>query len=128
MLDKINSVFFEEAAELLEQLEGHLLSLDENPNDKDIIAAVFRAMHTIKGSSGMFGFDEISKFTHEVENTFDMVRNGDAPVTKELISLTLKARDHIKLLLDFFWFPMMKTVKRMYMGCMHLLMLWPTIL
>lgn len=100
MLDKINSVFFEEAAELLEQLEGHLLSLDENPNDKDIIAAVFRAMHTIKGSSGMFGFDEISKFTHEVENTFDMVRNGEAPVTKELISLTLKARDHIKLLLD----------------------------
>ena len=100
MLDKINSVFFEEAAELLEQLEGHLLSLDENPNDKEIIAAVFRSMHTIKGSSGMFGFDEISKFTHEVENTFDMVRNGSAPVTKELISLTLKARDHIRLLLD----------------------------
>lgn len=100
MLDKINSVFFEEANELLEQLEGHLLSLDENPDDKDIVAAVFRAMHTIKGSSGMFGFDEISKFTHEVENTFDMVRNGSAPVTKELISLTLKARDHIRLLLD----------------------------
>lgn len=100
MLDKINSVFFEEAAELLEQLEGHLLSLDENPNDKEIVAAVFRAMHTIKGSSGMFGFDEISKFTHEVENTFDMVRNGSAPVTKELISLTLKARDHIRILLD----------------------------
>ena len=100
MLDKINSVFFEEAAELLEQLEGHLLSLDENPNDKEIVAAVFRAMHTIKGSSGMFGFDEISKFTHEVENTFDMVRNGSAPVTKELISLTLKARDHIRILLE----------------------------
>ena len=100
MLDKINSVFFEEASELLEQLEGHLLSLDENPNDKEIVAAVFRAMHTIKGSSGMFGFDEISKFTHEVENTFDMVRNGSAPVTKDLISLTLKARDHIRLLLD----------------------------
>ena len=62
MLDKINSVFFEEASELLEQLEGHLLSLDENPNDKEIVAAVFRAMHTIKGTSGMFGFDEKAYF------------------------------------------------------------------
>ncbi len=95
MLDQINEVFFEEANELLESLEGHLLSLEENPDNKEIISAVFRIMHTIKGSAGMFGFDAISKFTHEVENTFDAVRNGVAPVTPELISLTLKSRDHI---------------------------------
>ena len=100
MLEKINSVFFEEANDLLEQLEGHLLSLEENPEDKEIIGAVFRIMHTIKGSSGMFGFTAISSFTHEVESTFDMVRNGTAPVTPELISLTLKARDHIRDLLS----------------------------
>ena len=95
MLDQINEVFFEEANELLESLEGYLLSLEENPTDKEIISAVFRIMHTIKGSSGMFGFDAISSFTHEVESAFDTVRNGVAPVTPELIKLTLRSRDHI---------------------------------
>lgn len=95
MLDQINEVFFEEANELLESLEGYLLSLEENPTDKEIISAVFRIMHTIKGSSGMFGFDAISNFTHEVESAFDTVRNGVAPVTPELIKLTLQSRDHI---------------------------------
>ena len=95
MLDQINEVFFEEANELLESLEGYLLSLEENPTDKEIISAVFRIMHTIKGSSGMFGFDAISSFTHEVESAFDSVRNGVAPVTPELIKLTLQSRDHI---------------------------------
>lgn len=95
MLDQINEVFFEEANELLESLEGYLLSLEENPSDKEIISAVFRIMHTIKGSSGMFGFDAISSFTHEVESAFDTVRNGTAPVTPELIKLTLRSRDHI---------------------------------
>ena len=95
MLDQINEVFFEEANELLESLEGYLLSLEENPSDKEIISAVFRIMHTIKGSSGMFGFDAISGFTHEVESAFDTVRNGVAPVTPELIKLTLQSRDHI---------------------------------
>lgn len=95
MLEQINEIFFEEASELLESLEGHLLSLEQNPDNPEIISAVFRVMHTIKGSSGMFGFDAISSFTHEVESTFDAVRNGSAPVTPQLISLTLKARDHI---------------------------------
>ncbi len=95
MLEQINEVFFEEANELLESLEGMLLSLEETPTDKEIISAIFRVMHTIKGSSGMFGFDAISKFTHEVEGAFDMVRNGIVPVTPQLINLTLASRDHI---------------------------------
>lgn len=100
MLDQINSVFFEEANELLESLEGYLLTLEESPQDAEIIAAVFRVMHTIKGSSGMFGFDDISHFTHEVESAFDAVRNGAAPVTPELIKLTLEARDIISDMLS----------------------------
>lgn len=99
MLDQINEVFFEEANELLESLEGYLLSLEENPTDKEIISAVFRIMHTIKGSSGMFGFDAISSFTHEVESAFDTIRNGVAPVTPEVIKLTLQSRDHILAML-----------------------------
>ena len=99
-LDKMSNVFFEEAGDLLESLEGNLLSLEEDPGNMDIISAVFRAMHTIKGSAGMFGFNAISKFTHEVETTYDLVRNGSLPITHELIDLTLRARDHINDMLQ----------------------------
>lgn len=100
MLEHMNSVFLEEATDLLENLEGQLLTLEENPQDSETISAVFRAMHTIKGSSAMFGFEGVSKFTHQIESTFDLVRNGLVPVTHELINLTLTARDHIRDLLN----------------------------
>jgi two-component system, chemotaxis family, sensor kinase CheA len=94
------SAFTEEAHELLSELEDSLLELEANPTDQELIGRVFRAMHTIKGSGAMFGFDEVSKFTHEVETIFDMARNGSLPVTKALIDLTLAARDHIRALLS----------------------------
>ena len=100
MLEQLSSVFFDEANELLDNLEEQLLALSDNPGDSETIAAVFRAMHTIKGSSAMFGFNEISSFTHEAESAMDQVRNGIIPVTPELITLLLKARDHIRSLLD----------------------------
>ena len=94
------SAFTEEAYELLSELEDSLLELEENPTDQDLIGRVFRAMHTIKGSGAMFGFDDVAKFTHEVETIFDLARGGTIPVTKGLIDLTLAARDHIRSLLD----------------------------
>lgn len=93
-------VFIEEASELLAELENSLLALEEQPDDTELIGRVFRAMHTIKGSGAMFGFDNIAKFTHEVETVFDMVRSGKLTVTQDLINLTLAARDHIRNLLD----------------------------
>src|SRR5271157_5840724 len=93
-------VFIEEANELLAELENSLLALEERPDDTELIGRVFRAMHTIKGSGAMFGFDSIAKFTHEVETVFDMVRNGKLTVTKDLIDLTLAARDQIRNMLD----------------------------
>ncbi len=100
MLEQISSVFLEEANELLDNLEEQLLTLEENPGDMETIGAVFRAMHTIKGSSAMFGFNAISEFTHEAESAMDQVRNGVVPVTNELIDLMLKSRDHIRFMLD----------------------------
>lgn len=99
MLEQLSSVFLDEANELLDNLEDQLLTLGDNPSDTETISAVFRAMHTIKGSAAMFGFNDISSFTHEVESTMDQVRNGIIPVTSELIDLMLKARDHIRLML-----------------------------
>ena len=100
MFEQISEVFYEEANELLDSLEEYLLTLEKEPDNLDTISAIFRAMHTIKGSSSMFGFDHISKFTHTLENTFDLIRNGKATVSPNLITLTLQARDHIRTLLS----------------------------
>jgi two-component system chemotaxis sensor kinase CheA len=100
MIEAHIATYREEANELLTELETSLLELEETPEDVELIGRVFRAMHTIKGSGAMFGFDEIAGFTHEVETVFDMVRNGKMSVTKQLLNLTLRARDHIKTLLD----------------------------
>ena len=98
-MDQHQQAYREEAYELLAELETSLLELEENPQDEEQIDRVFRVMHTIKGSSAMFGFDEISTFTHEVETIFDLVRSGDISITKELVNLSLEARDQIILML-----------------------------
>jgi two-component system, chemotaxis family, sensor kinase CheA len=95
-MDQFKQVFIEEAEELLGTLEDHLLNLEENPEDKEIIDAVFRVMHTIKGSAAMFDFKGIVDFTHVVESVLDKVRNGEQSVCDRLIDLTLKSRDHIQ--------------------------------
>lgn len=101
MSDDLNrQIFKEEAYDLLAELEGALLELEENPDDMDVVNQIFRALHTIKGSGSMFGFEDIAEFTHEVETVFDMVRNGDLGVSPTLCSLALKSRDYIKMMLD----------------------------
>ncbi|CAN2041041.1 two-component system, chemotaxis family, sensor kinase CheA [Candidatus Magnetomoraceae bacterium gMMP-15] len=95
-----SQAYREEAYELLAELESSLLELEENPNDSELIGRVFRAMHTIKGSGAMFGFDDIAEFTHEVETAFDLVRDGKIAVTTQLVNLSLSARDQIKVMLD----------------------------
>jgi len=92
--------FRQEAFELLGELENALLSLEESPDNEDLIGRVFRAMHTIKGSGAMFGFKAVSEFTHELETVFDLVRSGKISVTRELIGLSLEARDLISEMMD----------------------------
>ncbi len=100
MSDDFNKqIFKEEAYDLLGELETALLELEEAPDDMGVVNQIFRALHTIKGSGSMFGFDDIAQFTHEVETVFDMVRNGDLDVSQTLCSLALKSRDYIKLML-----------------------------
>ncbi len=100
MMDTHKDAFREEAYELLSTLEEALLELEEAPDDVELIGKVFRVMHTIKGSGAMFGFDDIATFTHGIETVYDRVRSGQIRVSKDLISLTLEARDIIKTMLD----------------------------
>jgi len=100
MIDKFKQAFQEEAREILLELESALLELNERQGDNELVGRAFRALHTIKGSGSMFGFDEIASFTHHIENAFDQVRNGRLRATTDLISLSLAAVDQIKAMLD----------------------------
>ncbi|MGM0416962.1 MAG: chemotaxis protein CheW [Thermodesulfobacteriota bacterium] len=100
MSDLPEQAFREEAQELLTELETALLELEDRPDDMDVVGQIFRAMHTIKGSGAMFGFSDISNFTHEVETVYDLVRNGRIDVSKPLVEISLQARDHIQELLE----------------------------
>ncbi|MEM7422260.1 MAG: chemotaxis protein CheA [Pseudomonadota bacterium] len=91
--------FRQEAAELLETLEENLLELEGDPESREKVDVVFRALHTIKGSGEMFGFAALAKFVHNLENAFDLARSGKAPVTSALIDVSLNSRDHIIALL-----------------------------
>jgi len=93
-------VFRQEAAELFETLEGALLDLCERSEDRELVDSVFRALHTIKGSGAMFGFDKVAAFTHEFETAFELVRKGKIKPTQELISVALAAKDYIRALIE----------------------------
>lgn len=97
-MDNHRDMYREEASELLTELESSLLELEKSPGDPDLVGRIFRAMHTIKGSGSMFGFDEVARFTHEIESVYDQVRNGRMQVCKPLIDLTLRACDEIRKL------------------------------
>ncbi|MBN2715385.1 MAG: chemotaxis protein CheA, partial [Deltaproteobacteria bacterium] len=92
--------FIAEAEDLLSEIEECVLDIENNPNDMDAINRLFRAMHTIKGSGAMFGFDNLAAFTHHVETALDFVREGKLRVTTRLIDMILSSRDHIKAMLD----------------------------
>jgi two-component system chemotaxis sensor kinase CheA len=94
------SVFRVEAQELLDQIEQGLLDLAQDPSNREVVAAVFRALHTLKGSGAMFGFDDLAGFTHHCETAFDRVRKGEVPATHELVTAVLSAMDHMRALAE----------------------------
>lgn len=92
--------FVVESRELLQDMEDHLLGLEHDEHPNDAIGAIFRAAHTIKGSSGLFGLEHIVQFTHVVESVLDMLRNHEISVSSQLIATLLPARDHIANLVE----------------------------
>ena len=90
------AVFFEEAQEQCATLEALLLELNKNPHDDDALGAMFRSAHTIKGSSGLFGFDGIVDFTHVMENVLDRMRKHDLVASDSLIDLLLRCNDYLR--------------------------------
>ena len=92
--------FAEEARELIEQMEQILLRAEAGENTEEDMHALFRCAHTIKGSGGLFGLDEVVRFTHVVENVLDRLRNGAIQFTSDLITVLLESQDHINGLVN----------------------------
>src|SRR5690554_5279136 len=85
--------FFEEAEELLADMERYLLELDVDEPDGEQLNAIFRAAHSIKGGAGTFGFDVLQKTTHLFENLLDHARKGELELRRDLIDIFLETKD-----------------------------------
>ena len=99
-LEQALQTFIAESRELLEDMEAALLAVGQTDDPSEAVNAIFRAAHTIKGSSGLFGLDDIVAFTHVAESVLDRVRNGELTLDGELVALLLACRDHIGALVD----------------------------
>jgi len=96
-------LFLEDMDDQLTIMESTLLDISEislEEIDKEMINNIFRAMHTMKGNAGVFGYDLIINFAHKAENLLDFIRNDKIALNEELIELFLKIKDHSKILVD----------------------------
>jgi len=100
MFDQFKEKYIEEVNDLLNDMEGALLLLENTPDNIESINKVFRAMHTIKGTSGMYDFKEAESLTHKVENIYGRIRDNHLTVPKDLVTLTLEGVDIIRQLLN----------------------------
>ena len=97
---QFQEAFFEEAGDHLAIVEEGLLALELHPEDLDLLNKIFRSAHSIKGTSGMFGFNAVAQFTHKMETLLDLLRNGQKVVTPDIADLLLKSTDCLKTLID----------------------------
>lgn len=92
-LEQFKATYFTECSELLAETEEHLALLEQGTRDVDLLHAVFRAVHSIKGGAGAFGFDDLVAFTHSFETLLDLLREQKVEATPNVIGLCLRAID-----------------------------------
>ena len=92
----LTEVFLNESKEIIGNLEMDIVTLEDNRENQEIINRIFRYFHTLKGSSGIAGFNIIYEFTHNLESLFDKVRSGDIKVSRDIIDILLDSIDWIK--------------------------------
>ena len=98
--DQYLQMFFDESAEYLQQLNENVLLLEEHPEDEEIINAVFRAAHSVKGMSATMGYERLTDLTNRMESILAKVRNKEMTINEFIIDTLFSGLDYIKLLLD----------------------------
>ncbi len=99
-IDEIVAEFLVESHENLDQLDRDLLALEQNPNSRDLLASVFRTIHTIKGTSGFLAFHRLEKLTHVGESLLSKLRDGHIALTDDRATALLKMVDSVRGLLQ----------------------------
>ncbi|MBN7795812.1 chemotaxis protein CheA [Parahaliea mediterranea] len=92
--------FFEEAQELLDEMEQHLLALDVDAPDPEQLNAIFRAAHSIKGGAGTFGLEVLQRTTHLLENLLDYTRHGELTLRRDIVDTFLETKDMLQDQMD----------------------------
>lgn len=95
-IEQFHGVFFDESDEHLDDMEQLLMSLDIESPDPEELNSIFRAAHSIKGGSGIFGFDALMNLTHVMENLLDKARNNELSITAEIVNVLLETLDVLK--------------------------------
>ena len=95
-IEQFHGVFFDESDEHLDDMEQLLMSLDVESPDPEELNSIFRAAHSIKGGSGIFGFDALMNLTHVMENLLDKARNNELSVTTDIVNVLLETLDVLK--------------------------------
>ncbi len=98
--DEILQDFLVEAAEIVEQLGEQLVDLEQRPGDADLLNAIFRGFHTIKGGAGFLGIDPLVKTCHRAEDVFNILRQGQHALTPDLMDAILQALDEVNVMMD----------------------------
>lgn len=92
--------FLTEAGEIIDTLDEELVRLEEAGADTDLLNEIFRAAHTLKGTSGFLGFGQMADLTHKMENVLDLLRKEELTLTQGIMDVVLRGVDRIKVLLD----------------------------
>jgi len=98
--EEILQDFLVEAGEILEQLSEQLVDLEQNPNDKQLLNAIFRGFHTVKGGAGFLQLTALVDCCHYAENVFDILRNGQRKIDSDLMDIVLQALDAVNEMFD----------------------------
>jgi two-component system chemotaxis sensor kinase CheA len=94
--DEILQDFLVEAGEIIDLLDGQLVDLETNPDDKELLNAIFRGFHTVKGGAGFLGIDALVVLCHRSEDVFNLLRQGDLKVSQKLMDVVLKVHDTLR--------------------------------
>ena len=96
------AIFSEEASDQLREWEECLLALEKDPQDREQLNSMFRALHTLKGSAGFIGFDSLQKVAHDLESSLSSVRDGLRAYDQKLVDILFRGLDLCKTMIDAF--------------------------
>ena len=87
--------FLVESEELLQRMDQDMVALESSPKDAELLNRIFRAIHTIKGTSGFLGFDPIIRLSHRAEDVLNALRKGEIQLSRRIMDALLSARDQL---------------------------------